>query len=76
MAEGTNVATVNRSRGAATSDSAASVKSEKEQLREEIENKDAEPSKAQHQPIVPKRRGKGAYYFICLSFPTIFLKPI
>jgi len=58
MAEGTNVATVNRSRGAATSDSAASVKSEKEQLREEIENKDAEPSKAQHQPIVPKRRGK------------------
>ena len=82
MAEGRSVATINRSRDAAISDSSSSVKSEKEKLQEEIENAteggDVEPSKAQHQPIVasaPKRRGKGEY-FIWLPNPTMLLKSI
>ena len=67
MAENTNIATVSKSRASAKSDSSSSIKSEKENLNEEIEKQvtdnDVDQMKAQHQPLVataPKRRGKGA----------------
>ena len=66
MAEGTNIATVSRSRTSGKSDNVSSTKGEKEDLMEQIEkpvlDNDADQMKAQQQPLVPaapKRRGKG-----------------